>query len=167
MTLYSTLTIHKQIWQYSEMLWTYRQKTDYYYYCCCSASSAWRKYGPKLQKTFRWATAVNPNMTVADVRRRGGTQCSLNDSQLRHWQAPDIYPRPTEGLWLLQIWMVFVLSATWDVSVSGWQAPLSAQGPRAACHASVYTKQNACSPRTNSKCYQKYLIQPHQLLHIW
>lgn len=40
--------------------------------------------GRGCRKTFEPAITVNPNMTVADVMRRGGTQYSLNDSQLRH-----------------------------------------------------------------------------------
>lgn len=99
----------------------------------------------KAAENTSTAITANPNMTAADVRRRGGAQRSLNDSQLRHWQAPDNIPVPLRVLWLLQIWMVLVLSATWDVSVSVWQALLSARGSRAACRADVYTKQNTCT----------------------
>lgn len=117
-----------------------------------------KNMGPKPAENISSGRTVNPNMTVADVRRRAGTQCSLNDSQLRRWQAPDNILVPLRSCGSYESgWFSSCLPHGTNQS-GGWQPLLSAQGSRAACHESLYTKQNTGTPAPTVDVTQNILF---------
>ena len=142
---------------------------DNYYYDSfsleCISHMKWKKISVKAaEKTFEPAITANPNMTVADVRRRGGTQRSLNDSQLRRWQAPDNIPVPLRvcGSYKSGWFSSCLPHGTYQSRADRLRCQLKAQEPP-VMRADTQNKTHASTGNAS----KKYLLQPHQLFHIW